>query len=220
MSFAVMASAQDTPVRTGITGTVVDADTGETLPFVQIYFVKSTTNKGVIASEVGTTSDMDGKFSISNTSGYTTLHFQMLGYKTEMLTLKKGQNRKDVKVKMKPDVYGLQDIVVTPKHRKREYKRKGNPAVELIKNVIAHKDSFCVQSVDQYTASTYSRMSFALDNIKVNWDKPFWRDFKFVKKYIDTTGVRSAFASTWARSISSASRTARRKCWTRNVSSV
>ena len=168
---------------------VVDADTGETLPFVQIYFLKSTTNKGMVASDVGTTSDLDGNFTISNTAGYTTLNFQMLGYKTEMLTLKKGQNRKDVKVKMTPDVYGLQDIVVTPKHRKRDYKRKGNPAVELIKNVIAHKDSFCVKASDQYTAKSYSRMSFALDNIKVNWEKPFWRNFQFVQKYVDTTGV-------------------------------
>ena len=168
---------------------VVDADTGETLPFVQIYFLKSTTNKGMVASDVGTTSDLDGNFTISNTAGYTTLNFQMLGYKTEMLTLKRGQNRKDVKVKMTPDVYGLQDIVVTPKHRKRDYKRKGNPAVELIKNVIAHKDSFCVKASDQYTAKSYSRMSFALDNIKVNWEKPFWRNFQFVQKYVDTTGV-------------------------------
>ena len=174
---------------TSISGVVVDGDTGETLPFVQIYFLKSTTNKGMIPSEVGTTSDLDGNFTISNTQGYNTLHFQMMGYKTEMLTLRKGQSRKNAKVKMTPDVYGLQDIVVTPKNRKRDYKRKGNPAVELIKNVIARKDSFCVRSADQYTAKTYSRMSFALDNIQVNWEKPFWKNFQFVKKYIDTTGV-------------------------------
>ena len=120
LCFAGMVMAQET---TSISGTVVDADTGETLPFVQIYFLKSTTNKGMIPSEIGTTSDIDGNFTISNSVGYNTLNFQMLGYKTEMLTLRKGQNRKHVKVKMTPDVYGLQDIVVTPKNRKREYRR-------------------------------------------------------------------------------------------------
>ena len=189
MGFTVSAMGQETGQRTSISGTVVDADTGETLPFVQIYFLKSTTNKGMIPSEIGTTSDLDGNFSISNTNDYNTLNFQMLGYKTEMLTIRKGQNRKDVKVKMKPDVYGLQDIVVTPKNRKRDYKRKGNPAVELIKNVIANKDKHNVHTADFYTAKTYSRMSFALDNIKVNWEKPFWKNFTFIKKYIDTTGV-------------------------------
>ena len=186
LGFAAMAMAQET---TSISGIVVDGDTGETLPFVQIYFLKSTSNKGMVPSEIGTTSDLDGNFTISNTHGYTTLHFQMMGYKTEMLTLRKGQARKNARIKLTPDVYGLQDIVVTPKNRKRDYKRKGNPAVELIKNVIARKDSFCVKTVDQYTANNYTRMSFALDNIKVNWDKPFWRDFKFVRKYVDTTGV-------------------------------
>ena len=176
-------------VRTSISGTVVDGDTGETLPFVQIYVLKSTTNKGMVPSEIGTTSDIDGNFTIGNTVGYNTLNFQMLGYKTEMLTLRKGQNRKDVKVKLTPDVYGLQDIVVTPKNRKRDYKRKGNPAVELIKNVIANKEKHCVKTADQYTAKSYSRMSFALDNIKVDWNKPFWKKFNFVQKYVDTTGV-------------------------------
>ena len=186
MCFAATVMAQEV---TSISGIVVDGDTGETLPFVQIYFLKSTTNKGMVASEVGTTSDIDGNFTISNSSGYTTINFQMIGYKTEMLTLRKGQNRKNVRVKMTPDVYGLQDIVVTPKNRKREYKRKGNPAVELIKNVIAHKDSFCVTAGDQYTAQTYSRMSFALDNLKMNFNKGFWKSFSFVQKYIDSTGV-------------------------------
>ena len=183
-----MVSAQQS-VRTSISGVVVDAETGETLPFVQIYYLKSTTSQGMVPSGKGTTSDMDGNFRISSSEGYTTLTFQMLGYKTEMVTLRKGQTRTNAKIKLKPDVYGLQDIVVTPKNRKRDYKRKGNPAVELIKNVIAHKDSFCVESADQYTAKTYARMSFALDNIKINWTKPFWRNFSFVQKYMDTTGV-------------------------------
>ena len=187
--FFVPIGAQEAPVRTSISGIVVDSETGETLPFVQIFFLKSTSDKGTVPSEIGTTSDLDGHFSLSNTAGYTTMQFQMLGYKTELLTLRKGQARKDVKVKMKPDVYGLQDIVVTPKHRKRDYKRKGNPAVDLIKEVIAHKDSFSVKAMDQYTAQSYARMSFALDNVQVNWEKPFWRNFKFVQKYIDTTGV-------------------------------
>ena len=182
-----MATAQEN--RTSISGIVVDGDTGETLPFVQVYFLKSTTNQGMVPSDIGTATDMEGNFSLSNSAGYTTLCFQMLGYKTEMLTLRKGQNRTNARIKLTPDVYGLQDIVVTPKHRKRDYKRRGNPAVELIKEVIAHKDSFCVKATDQYTANSYSRMSFALDNIQVNWEKPFWRDFRFVEKYIDTTGV-------------------------------
>ena len=176
---------------TSVSGVVVDADTGEKLPFVQVYFIKPS-SEGSLASQYGATSDIDGNFEISNPAGYTTINFQMVGYKTEMYTVRNGQTRTNVKIKMKPDVYGLQDLVVTPKQRKQRYKRKGNPAVELIKEVIAHKDSFQVKSADHYTAGTYHRMSFALDNFTPNFKKGFWKSVQFVEKYIDTTGVYPA----------------------------
>ena len=189
LTLAVTAFAQGTSQRTGVSGVVVDAETGEKLPFVQVYFLKSTPNKGMVSSGVGATTDMEGNFDISNTSGYTVVNVQMVGYKTETINLTKGQNKTNLKIQLTPDVYGLQDIIVTPKNKRRGYKRRGNPAVELIKNVIANKNDHCVKSLDYYTAESYSRMSFALDNIKINWDKRFWKNFTFLKKYIDTTGV-------------------------------
>lgn len=186
---AAIAFSQETPQRTSVSGTIVDAETGETLPFVQVYFLQSTTNKGMVASGVGTTTDLDGHFSISNTAGYTMVNFQMVGYKTETITINKGTNRTDVKIKLEPDVYGLQDIIVRPKNKRKDYRRRGNPAVDLIKNVIANKNKHNVQTLDHYTAQSYTRVSFALDNINVNWEKPFWKSFSFVQKYIDTTGV-------------------------------
>lgn len=174
-----------------LSGVVVDADTGEKLPFVQIYFIKPS-SEGTLATQYGTTSDLEGQFSISNPEGYTTVNFQMMGYKTEMYTIKNGQQRNNIMIKMKTDVYGLQDIVVTPKNRKQKYKRKGNPAVELIKNVIAYRDSFQVKQAPYYTADTYHRMSFSMDNFTPNFKKGFWKSFQFLEKYIDTTGVYPA----------------------------
>lgn len=187
----VFASASAQEKITSLSGVVVDADTGEPLPFVQLYFIKPT-SEGSLNTQYGTTSDLDGNFSLSNPAGYTTVNFQMVGYKTEMYTLRQGQQRKNLKIKLKPDVYNLQDIVVTPKHRKQEYRRKGNPAVELIKNVIAHKDSLTPRTREQYTASTYHRQSFALDNFAPNFNKGFWKEVDFIRKYIDTTGTNPA----------------------------
>ena len=187
----VFASASAQEKITSLAGVVVDADTGEPLPFVQLYFIKPT-SEGSLNTQYGTTSDLDGNFSLSNPAGYTTVNFQMVGYKTEMYTLRQGQQRKNIKIKLKPDVYNLQDIVVTPKHRKQEYRRKGNPAVELIKNVIAHKDSLTPRTREQYTASTYHRQSFALDNFAPNFNKGLWKEVDFIRKYIDTTGTNPA----------------------------
>ena len=189
LALAATVFSQETQLRTSVSGIVVDAESGETLPFVQIYFLKSTTSKGLEPSSVGTTTDLDGNFSISNNAGYTIVNFQMMGYKTETITLRKGENKINTKIKLEPDVYGLQDIIVTPKNKRKDYRRKGNPAVDLIKNVIANKNKHCVQSLDHYAAQSYTRVSFALDNVNVNWEKPFWKSFAFVQKYIDTTGI-------------------------------
>ncbi|MCQ2346591.1 MAG: DUF5686 and carboxypeptidase regulatory-like domain-containing protein [Paludibacteraceae bacterium] len=174
--------------RTEASGVVVDAQTGEVLPFVQIVFLThSADGKSVEQTSVGTTSDLDGKFTISNSAGYTEVNFLMIGYKPYTLTLKQGQTKQGIKVKLNPDVYGLDDIIVKPQKEKKKYKRKGNPAVELAKNVIAHRDSFSVKAADHYTANTYCRMSFALDNFNPDFTKPFWKTFAFAEKYIDTT---------------------------------
>ena len=173
---------------TSVEGVVVDAETGEKLPFVQIYFVKSSGDKQV-ATQYGTTSDMEGHFSVSNPLGYTEVNFQMIGFKTETYTLRAGRQKKGVRIELQTNVYGLQDVIVTPKNKKEKYRRKGNPAVELVKNVIAHKDSFQVKCADHYTAEVYHRQSFALDSFAPNFAKGIWKNLQFIEKYIDTTGV-------------------------------
>lgn len=194
LCLAIPTAAQPTLQETGVSGIVVDGETGDPLPDVQIYFLKPQRNKGMVPSETGTTSAKDGLFSISNTEGYYLVQFQLLGYKTNMVTLRKNQFRTNIVVRMTPNIYGLQDVIVTPKHDKHKYRRRGNPAVELIKNVIARKDSFSVKTEDRYTVETYSRMSYALDNPKMRFDKGFWKNFPFVEKYIDSSGVHPNLA--------------------------
>lgn len=174
--------------KTGASGVVVDAETGEVLPYVQIYFA-TMLGGDVVPTTVGTTSDAEGNFSLFTMADYTLLQFQMIGYQTEKLRLYKGQQRYRLVVKLRPDVVGLQDVIVKPQNDKHKYKRKGNPAVELIRNVIANKDSFAVRTQNHYTADIYHRMSFALENFHPNFQKGIWKNFQFAEKYIDTTGV-------------------------------
>jgi hypothetical protein len=77
--FAAVSLLAQTSQRTAMSGVVVDAESGETLPFVQVYFAKSVSSKGVVPSGFGTTTDLDGNFSVSNNVGYSTITFQMVG---------------------------------------------------------------------------------------------------------------------------------------------
>lgn len=162
---------------TKVTGSVVDVNTGETLPFVQILFT---------GSSIGTTTDLDGLFSLENNQNLITLTFQMVGYKTKVLTVKPGQST-ELFVPMEPEVYALEDVVVKPKRQREHYRRKGNPAVELIKNVIANKDKNRAGRSESYKVESYEKLVMALEPFDYNLNKnAFWRDFLFLYNYLDT----------------------------------
>ena len=162
---------------TQVSGSVVDVNTGETLPFVQILFE---------GSSIGTTSDLDGLFNIANDKNLTKLCFRMVGYKTKTLTVKAGKAT-ELFVPMEPEVYALQDVVVKPTKKREHYRRKGNPAVELIKNVIANKDKNRAGRSESYQVETYEKLVMAWEPFDYNLNKnKFLRNFLFLHNYLDT----------------------------------
>lgn len=158
-------------------GQVIDVNNGETLPFVQIVFDGTT---------IGTTSDIDGNFHIENTRALTKLTFRMMGYKPKTVTLKLNRDN-EILVVMEPDVVALQDVVVKPQKKRERYTRKGNPAVELIQNVIRMKDKNRIGHGDTYKVESYEKLVMAVEPFDFNLDKnSFWQKFKFLEHYVDT----------------------------------
>lgn len=173
----VVAEAQQT--TTAVQGRVRDAETNEPIPFVQIVFEGTT---------IGTETDMDGKFSISNTQGLTKLQFRMMGYEAQSFKAEKGKTKKRVTVKMVPRGKTLAAVEITAKKGNSKYSRKHNPAVELVKKVIAHKEENRLEHVDQYHRQVYERLSMSLDDFNPDFEgKRIWRKLNFLEKYIDET---------------------------------
>lgn len=173
----VVAEAQQ--VTTAVQGRVRDAETNEPIPFVQIVFEGTT---------IGTETDMDGKFSISNTQGLTKLQFRMMGYEAQTFKAVQGKTKKRVTVKMVPRGKTLQAVEITAKKGNSKYSRKHNPAVELVKKVIAHKEENRLEHVDQYHRQVYERLSMSLDDFNPDFEgKRIWRKLNFLEKYIDET---------------------------------
>ena len=163
---------------TGLQGRVRDAVTNEPMPFVQIVFDGTT---------VGAETDMDGKFSISNDQGYTTVSFRMMGYEPQKMKLKRGQTQKRVTVKMVPRGTTLKEVEVTAKKSKTKYSRKHNPAVELVKKVIDHKEKNRAEALPRYYRNVYERLSMSLDDFNPDFENSCWRKVNFLEKYIDET---------------------------------
>ena len=162
---------------TSASGIVKDSITGEPLPFVSVYFDGST---------IGAMTDDNGTFTLQNTQGYTKLAAASLGYDTKFIDLKPGKKNDNLELLLKPTAFEISEVVVKPKREK--YTRKDNPAVELIKKVIAHKNDNRIEAKPEYQTEVYEKLSLSLDNFNPNLDKnKFLKKFKFIKNYLDTS---------------------------------
>ena len=162
---------------TSASGIVKDSITGEPLPFVSVYFDGST---------IGAMTDDNGTFTLQNNQGYTKLAAASLGYDTKFIDLKPGKKNANLEVLLKPTAFEISEVVVKPKREK--YTRKDNPAVELIKKVIAHKNDNRIEAKPEYQTEVYEKLSLSLDNFNPNLDKnKFLKKFKFIKNYLDTS---------------------------------
>ena len=74
-----------------IRGVVTDAETGDPIPYLNIYYE----GKGV-----GAVTNLDGEYSISYHEGWNELTFSMVGYSTQVL--KVSSKTRTLNVKMKP----------------------------------------------------------------------------------------------------------------------
>ena len=92
--------------QVGITGTVIDGDFNEPLPFANIL-IKETGD--------GVTSDFDGKYSFELEQGIYTLQFSFVGYETKIVTQiqVKGNEFTITDVVLNSIAQGLEEVIVT-----------------------------------------------------------------------------------------------------------
>ena len=154
-----------------IQGVVKDEDTGEPIPFVSIFYE----GKGV-----GCISDIDGRFKVDKMVEWKELTFSSVGYTTKVVPITAKTEFLNVPLKVMD--HTLDEIVVRPKREK--YSRKNNPAVELMKKVVASKELDDLKQKDYYSYNIYQKLTLALNNItadslresKLFKQYPFFRD--------------------------------------------
>ncbi|MDR3706449.1 MAG: DUF5686 family protein [Paludibacteraceae bacterium] len=160
-----------------LTGKVVDEQNNEPVPYAAVVVLDGG-NTSVITGD-------DGEFSLNIRSfvpGKTKIKISSMGYKTEVQVLPR--EIKDIQIKLKNQPQQLKDVVV----KKAKYRNKNNPAVELIKKVVANKDINRQQSIDYYQYEKYEKIMFALNNITPEFKKKkMFKHFQFVFDNTDTT---------------------------------
>lgn len=162
--------------QTIVKGTVRDAVSGDPMPFVSVA-IKGTTT--------GTTTDVHGYYELQTSENVVKVQFTFLGYLTEIREIVTGQTQ-TIDVSLKENNKTLDEVVIKPK--KEKYRNKNNPAVELIRQVIAHKDQNRMEHYDYVSYQEYEKMQVALNNTPEGIKKNFlFKRYKFVLDNVDTT---------------------------------
>jgi hypothetical protein len=166
--------------NTIVNGTVTDAKTRETLPFVTVVFV---------SSSGGTKTDKLGKFHLSTTNtNYSKVRISYIGYKTVIKSIEPGKEQ-SLNILLGEDAQLLNEVTVKA-GKKPKYRNKNNPAVELIKQVIAHKQDNRIESYDYAEYQQYERMNFYLSNLSDKFkNKRIFKNYQFLFREQDSTAI-------------------------------
>ena len=157
-----------------IQGVVTDSLTNEPIPYLSVFYE----GKGV-----GSITDNDGHYKVETRKGWNKLTFSAVGYVTKVVNIIPGVT-KNLNVRMRPDDIMLDEVVVKPKREK--YSRKNNPAVELMKKVIAHKNNNKLSENDYYQYNKYQKITMSLNDVTPEMlEKGMYKKMPFLKDQIE-----------------------------------
>ena len=137
-------------------GQVVDGANGEPIPFAAVKY---------IGTSEGRSTDLDGNFVLPILNNYDKFEITFLGYKPVTVTVPRG--RQEIRgqiIKMYSEDFLLGEVVV--KKAKIKYTRKNNPAVDLMRKVIANKKLSDIKEKDFYHFDKYEKKTFSYNDIK------------------------------------------------------
>ena len=150
MVVLLLALTQQMMAQQKISGRVIDVD-GFAVPYASVQY------RG---HKIAVSSDGEGRFSIEKHEGWM-LTVSALSYKTQ--TVKVDANTNFLEVKLKDDSRRLSEVVV--KSKRGKYKRKDNPAVELMRRVIAAKKKTDLANHPYYQYDKYQKITLALNDL-------------------------------------------------------
>ena len=163
--------AQETMIR----GTVCDDATGERLPFASLIY------KG---TAIGTSTDMNGRFSLTVPEDEKTLQVSYLGYTTQEIRIFPPYSY-HLDIRLKPEGIALQEVTVKP--NKEKYSKKDNPAVIFVRKMIEQRDMGNPRNKAFYQYDQYEKLLLGLNEFEQKAPKNGKKGkFDFLHEFVDT----------------------------------
>ena len=159
-------------------GWVADSISGQPLENVSLR---------IEGSQHAAVSDSRGMFILrrDGTAGER-VQLRHIGYTSREVILRRRET--ELHIKLMPEAIELQQVEIRP--RRERYVRRNNPAVDLIRKVIEHKNDNRVEAGEGYRAEVYDRLTLAFAKTDTAIEKDFlMRKLPFIRNYLDTSAL-------------------------------
>lgn len=156
---------------TKIRGKVIDSDTKENLPFVNISFKNSS---------IGTITNTDGEFFIETRTPTDSIFISYVGYYSQTFAIQKNKYQ-EFQISLSQKITELDEIVILPTE---------NPAHIILRKIIANKHIHNPKKLDSYSYELYNKVEIDINNVDDEFKRNrLFREFQFIFEYVDTNAI-------------------------------
>lgn len=161
---------------TRVNGRITDKETGEALPFVNVFFT---------GTKIGTTSDINGYYTLESYYAIDSVGASFVGYKRLAKAIEKDISQ-TINFQLESSSIELTEVVI-----KRD-KEKENPAHPIVRNILRNKPINNREKLLAYQYEAYNKVEFDLNNLTEEFkNRKILKPFDFVFDHIDSTGEKS-----------------------------
>lgn len=168
--FFISSYAQNIQLR----GRVTDKQTNEAISFATV---------AVVGGTQSTHTDDNGHFNLNVPNKAVKVRVSYVGYHAQLLDL--NQHQTPYEIILDPENL-IEEVVI--KRPKLKYSNKNNPAVELIRKVIAHRDENRLTGQDYAEFEQYEKVSLGLSNLSPKFkNKKVFKNYQFLFEQDDSS---------------------------------
>lgn len=172
--------------KTIISGKIYDAQTKESLPFVNVAFQ---------GSKIGTTTDINGGYNLETYYAEDSLMASFIGYKPMAKAVKRDKSQV-IDFFLEPGSVSISEVVISAKDFE-------NPAHTILKKIINNKPVNNREKLDSYEYEVYNKIQFDLNNLTEKFTKrKLFKDFDFIFDRIDSSQAKVALPFFMTESLS------------------
>lgn len=169
--FAILAFASTSFAQTlHIKGKVMDVTNKQPIGYATIAAIGSTT---------ATSTDDNGNFALNVEPGFSKIRISYVGYESQDLSIS-ADAYQELTVYLVPDENTIEAVEIKAPRRSK-YSNKNNPAVELIRKVIEHKDENRLEAYEYAQYQQYEKISLGLSNLSEKFkNRKVFKNYQFL----------------------------------------